>query len=75
MNHYPPSIRKGIIKEVVIATDTRVEGEATASYLAERLKSFPVAITRIATGMPVGGEVKYIDPVTLKNAMEKRYAL
>lgn len=68
-------VRKGAVKEVVIATGTRVEGEATAAYLADLLKPFPVTVFRIASGMPAGGEVKYIDPVTLKNAMEKRYAL
>ena len=68
-------VRGGAVREVVIATGTRVEGETTAAYLADLLKSFSVTVTRLASGMPVGGEVKYIDPVTLKNAMEKRYAL
>lgn len=68
-------VKKRSVKEIVLATDTRVEGEATAAYLVEVLKPFPVTVTRIASGMPAGGEVRYSDPVTLKNAMEKRYAL
>ena len=68
-------VKRGMVKEIVIATDTRVEGEATAAYLVEVLKPFSVTVTRIASGMPAGGEVRYSDPVTLKNAMEKRYAL
>jgi len=68
-------IERGAITEVVLATGTQVEGEATAAYLAERLKSHPITVTRIASGMPVGGDLKYTDPVTLKNAMEKRHAI
>jgi len=65
-------ITKGQVKEVVLATGTTVEGEATAAYIVERLKNNPVKITRIATGVPVGGDLKYVDPVTLKKAMETR---
>lgn len=61
------------IEEVVVATGTNVEGEATASYLAERLKRYPVKVTRIASGVPMGGDLKYIDQVTLKRAMETRH--
>ncbi len=68
-------IRKGGIEEVIIATGTQVEGEATAAYLAEQLQSYPVKTTRIASGMPTGGDLKYIDQVTLKNALERRHAL
>jgi recombination protein RecR len=60
------------IKEVVIATGTNMEGETTASYIAEILSKFPLKITRIASGIPMGGEVKYVDQVTLKKAMEAR---
>lgn len=68
-------IREGRIKEIVLATSTNVEGEATASYIAERLKSLPVKVTRIASGVPMGGDLKYVDQVTLKRAMETRYAV
>lgn len=65
----------GGVREVVLATGTGVEGEATAAYLAGRLQGFPVAVTRIASGVPMGGDLKYVDQVTLKKAMESRRAL
>jgi len=65
----------GGVREVVLATGTGVEGEATAVYLAGRLQGFPVAVTRIASGVPMGGDLKYVDQVTLKKAMESRRAL
>lgn len=63
---------KGEVKEVIVATGTNVEGEATAAFIAERLKDFPVRTTRIASGVPMGGDLKYVDQVTLKRAMESR---
>ena len=68
-------IEKGNICEVIIATGTNVEGEATASYISDCLSRLPVKITRIASGVPMGGELKYVDQVTLKKAMEARHAL
>jgi len=68
-------IENNKIEEVVIATGTNVEGEATASYLAQRLKKYPVKVTRIASGVPMGGDLKYVDQVTLKIAMETRHAV
>jgi recombination protein RecR len=65
---------RGGIDEVVLATGTGVEGEATAAYLAEVLESRPVRVTRIASGVPVGGDLKYVDQVTLKRALESRHA-
>jgi recombination protein RecR len=67
-------VEKGIIKEIIIATGTSLEGEATASFIAEALSNLHVKITRIASGIPMGGEVKYADQVTLKKAMESRRA-
>ncbi len=66
-------IEDGRINEVVLATGTNVEGEATASYLAQRLKNMPVKVTRIASGVPMGGDLKYVDQVTLKRAMDTRH--
>lgn len=66
-------VREEDLKEVVIATSTNVEGEATAAYLAEQLQSLPVRVTRIASGVPMGGDLKYVDQVTLKRAMETRH--
>jgi recombination protein RecR len=63
------------VKEVVVATSTNVEGEATASYLAQILAKHPVKVTRIASGVPMGGDLKYVDQVTLKRALETRHAL
>ncbi len=65
-------IEDGRINEVVLATSSNVEGEATASYLAQRLENMPVKVTRIASGVPVGGDLKYVDQVTLKRAMDTR---
>jgi recombination protein RecR len=66
-------IKRGQIKEVVLATSTSVEGEATASFIAERLETEALKVTRIASGVPVGGDLKYVDQVTLKKAMEARH--
>jgi len=63
------------LDEIIIATGTNVEGESTASFLAEKLKKYPVKVTRIASGVPMGGDLKYIDQVTLKKAMERRHSL
>ncbi len=68
-------IEKNRIKEVVLATGTNVEGEATASYIAQLLNKYPVTVTRIASGVPMGGDLKYVDQVTLKRAMETRRAV
>ena len=66
-------IDNGEIKEIIIATNTNVEGEATASYLARILEQYPVKVTRIASGVPIGGDLKFVDQVTLKRAMDTRH--
>jgi recombination protein RecR len=68
-------VKKGSVREVVLATSTSIEGESTASYIAEQLQSCSVQISRIASGIPMGGDLKYIDQVTLKRAMEKRHGI
>ena len=68
-------LKDGSVKEIVLATGTNVEGEATASYLAQLLEKFPVKVTRIASGVPMGGDLKYVDQVTLKRAMETRHSV
>lgn len=65
----------GGVREIILATGTSVEGEATAAYIAERMAGRPVRVTRIASGVPMGGDLKYVDQVTLKRAMETRHAL
>ena len=65
----------GIVKEIVLATGTSVEGESTAAYLADSLKPLGLRISRIASGVPVGGDLKYIDKMTLKCALDCRREL
>jgi recombination protein RecR len=68
-------IGQGTVKEVIIATGTNVEGESTAGYIAQQISHSSVKVTRIATGVPVGGDLKYIDQMTLKCAMESRHGI
>ncbi|MCK5350688.1 MAG: recombination protein RecR, partial [Desulfobacula sp.] len=58
------------IKEIILATKTNVEGEATASYILEKLKKTKIRITRIASGIPMGSDLQYIDQLTMQKAME-----
>ena len=60
------------IREVILATNPDMEGESTAIYIARMLKGSGVKVTRIARGLPVGGDIEYADPVTLKKSMEGR---
>lgn len=60
------------VAEVIMATNLTVEGEATASYLARLIKPFGIKVTRIARGVPVGGDLEYVDEVTLSMALEGR---
>ncbi|HBX48497.1 MAG TPA: recombination protein RecR, partial [Clostridiaceae bacterium] len=60
------------VKEVILATNSNVEGEATAMYIARLLKPMGVKVTRIAHGIPVGGDIEYTDEVTLGKALEGR---
>ncbi|MEG0970346.1 MAG: toprim domain-containing protein, partial [Acidaminococcaceae bacterium] len=60
------------VKEVIVATNSDVEGEATAVYLAHLLKPLGVNVSRIAHGLPVGGDLEYADEVTLARALENR---
>ena len=63
------------VREVVLATNPNVEGEATALYLARRLKATGVRLTRIAFGLPVGGDIEYADEVTMARSLENRREL
>ena len=65
-------VRKQKVAEVLIATSSTVPGEATASYLASRLQSLPVKISRLACGIPMGMDIKYADELTLAQAIESR---
>lgn len=62
----------GNVDEVILAVSPTLEGEATASWLANKLQAFPVRVTRIATGVPAGADIEYTDEVTMARAMEGR---
>ena len=68
-------VEKEDVNEIILATGTNVEGESTAAYIAGILGSMPVTVTRIASGVPMGGDLKYVDQVTLKRAMESRHGI
>jgi len=65
----------GDVKEVVVATNPTSEGTATAAYLAELIKPMDVKVTRIARGVPVGGDIEYVDEATLTRALEGRHEI
>ena len=65
----------GSVKEIILATNPRVEGEATAMYISKLVKPLGIKVTRIAHGIPVGGDLEYTDEVTLSKALEGRREL
>jgi recombination protein RecR len=65
-------VANGNIEEVIIATNATVEGQTTAYYITERLKNFNIKVSRIAYGVPVGGELDYLDEGTLEAALKAR---
>jgi len=65
-------IQQGLIKEIILATNPTVEGEATAHYISEMAKKYDIKATRIAHGVPFGGELEYIDSGTLSHAFSGR---
>jgi recombination protein RecR len=65
-------LRKDEIKEVILATNPNTRGEMTAQYVRERLKPFHVKVTRIAYGLPMGGDIEFADEVTLSKALDGR---
>ena len=68
-------LKGGEIKEVILATNPSVEGEATAQYLSQIIKPMGIRVTRIARGVPMGGDLQYIDEVTLNKSLENRSPL
>ncbi len=62
----------GEVKEIILATNPRVEGEATSMYISKLVKPLGVKVTRIARGIPIGGDLEYTDEVTLSKALEGR---
>ncbi|WIM96289.1 recombination mediator RecR [Actinoplanes oblitus] len=65
----------GEVRELILATDPNTEGEATATYLALLVKPMGIAVTRLASGLPVGGDLEYADEITLGRAFEGRRAI
>jgi recombination protein RecR len=65
-------VERGEVDEVILATSPTLEGEATANWLASALRTAPVRITRIATGVPAGSDIEYADEVTMARALEGR---
>lgn len=68
-------VRRGGIEEVILATNPNAEGDATAHYIADRLASYEVGVSRIAYGMPLGGDLEYADHVTVGRSLENRRSL
>jgi len=68
-------VQKEGVSEVILATGTNVEGESTAAYIAGILAPLGITVSRIASGVPMGGDLKYVDQVTLKRAMESRHGI
>jgi recombination protein RecR len=66
---------EGTVKELILATDPNTEGEATATYLALMVKPMGISVTRLASGLPVGGDLEYADEITLGRAFEGRRAV
>ena len=68
-------VKTGTVKEVILATNPNLEGEATAMYIQKLLAPLGVQLTRLARGLPVGGDLEYADEVTLSHALESRQAM
>jgi recombination protein RecR len=68
-------LSSGTVRELILATDPNTEGEATATYLALMVKPMGIAVTRLASGLPVGGDLEYADEITLGRAFEGRRAV
>lgn len=65
-------VKKGNVREIILATNPSMEGEATAMYIHDQLKNFDVKITRLACGLPAGGDLEYADDFTLSQAISGR---
>ena len=65
-------LQDGVVTEIILATDPNLEGEATATYLARLIRPMDVAVSRLASGLPVGGDLEYADEVTLGRAFSGR---
>jgi recombination protein RecR len=68
-------LQSGVVEEVIIATNPNVEGETTALYLSRLIKPLGIRVTRLAMGLPIGGDLEYADEVTMAKALEGRREL
>ena len=68
-------VRSGSVREVIFATNPNAEGEASAGFIAERIRGTGISLTRIACGMPLGGDLEYADHVTIAKSIENRLKL
>jgi recombination protein RecR len=68
-------LKSGTVEEVIVATNPNVEGETTALYLSRLIKPLGIRVTRLALGLPVGGDLEYADEVTMAKALEGRREL
>lgn len=68
-------VQKNDVKEIIMATNPTIEGEATAMYIAKLFKPLDIKVTRIAHGLPVGGELEYADEITITRALEGRHEI
>ena len=65
-------VERGGVDEIILATNPNPEGEATALYVAERVAKYGVPVSRIGYGMPIGGDLEYVDPITVRKSLENR---
>lgn len=70
--HRIDNSKEDIVKEIILATNPTVEGEATAMYISRLIKPFKIKVTRLAYGIPVGGDIEYSDEITISRALEGR---
>ncbi|MBS5945796.1 MAG: recombination mediator RecR [Peptoniphilus harei] len=68
-------VKKGNIKEIIVATNPTVDGDATATYIKNILSDYDITVSRIGYGLPVGGDLEYYDEITIQTAMENRRRL
>lgn len=72
INELRTRVQRDAVQEVILATNPDMEGETTALYISQQLKELPVTVTKIARGLPMGGDIEYADEVTLGNALTGR---
>ncbi|MGE5405855.1 MAG: toprim domain-containing protein, partial [Candidatus Saccharibacteria bacterium] len=65
-------VKERQVKEIIVATNPTIDGEVVARYIAEASKELGIAVTKLAYGLPVGGDIEYIDEITLKRAIDGR---